>query len=682
MKYRVGIDIGGTFTDFAVLDESSRLYTLKVFTTPTSPGSEIIEGIRALETRYGIKPDEISYLTHGTTVGVNSLIQRDGAKLCLLTTQNFEDVLELGRLKSPDVFNLFSKRPAPLISRDRVFPVVERILASGDIELPLDETNVEQAVENALALQADGIVVALINSYSNPVHEQRVKEIANRMAPDLFVTCSSETWAVVREYERTVTAVINAFVQPKMVHYLNSLQRALRDEGVSPEPQMTKSNGGVMRAELAKNACVEVLLSGTASGVTGAAFIARLSGFPDIASIDIGGTSADVALIVGGEPQFGTGEQIGDFALYVPSVAVSSVGGGGGSIAWADTHGVLKSGPMSAGSEPGPACYGRGGTLPTTTDAFVACGFLAQTELAYGNVTIDRQKAEAAIESLGKTLSMGIRETAEAIISVAVSGMYAGMTKAFAQHGVDPKTLALMAFGGGGPMMACHLAREIGIESVVVPATPGVLSALGGLVSDTKNDFISTVYRVLDADMVKGLEETYADLAARARTWLKDDQRHAGEPNILFSADMRYAGQSFEIETVLEESWIAGGDLESIASAFHAQHERLYDYSDLHAPVQIINARVVISAPNPKPDFTVQQEDAHQPQPERIITVFTDGEERQAGLFLREKLLPGAMLEGPAVIAQSDTTTIVIRGFSVRVDGYGNLILTQSSKSN
>ena len=478
-SYRVGVDIGGTFTDFAVLDGANRLTTLKVFSTPGQPGAEVITGIRALRDRYGIDPAQITYFTHGTTVGVNSIIQRNGALLCLITTENFQDVLELGRLKTPDAYSLFSKRPRPLISKDCVFQVRERILQDGSIETALDENTARTAIAETVARGAQGLVVALINAYRNPAHELRIKALAAEIAPALQVTCSSEVWPVVREYERTVTAVLNAYVRPKMAHYLTSLQAALRDERVPAEAQITKSNGGVMRAELGKSACVDVLLSGTASGVTGACYIARLGGFNNVASIDIGGTSADVALIIDGEPQYGTGEQIGEFSLYVPSVSVASIGGGGGSIAHMDEQGVLKSGPASAGSEPGPACYRRGGTLPTTTDAFVVCGFLGQVELAYGSVVIDGAGARAALAPLAASLGQTVEQAAESIIKVATSGMYAEMSRVFARHGVEPKAFALMAFGGAGPMMACFVARDAGIGTVLVPPDTGRAECAG-----------------------------------------------------------------------------------------------------------------------------------------------------------------------------------------------------------
>jgi N-methylhydantoinase A len=677
MSYRVGVDIGGTFTDFAALDDQNKLYSVKVFSTPNTPGVDVLNGLQALEERYGIKPAEISYFTHGTTVGVNSIIQRNGAKLCLITTRNFQDVLELGRLRTPDVTDLFSLRPRPLIPKNRVFQVSERTLFDGTIQDPVDEAEAEQAIRAAVAAEAEGLVVALLNSYRNPAHEEQIKEIAARLAPDLLVTCSSEVWAVIREYERTLTAILNAYVRPKMSRYLTSLQQALSRVGVPAEPQITKSNGGVMRAELGKTACVDALLSGTASGVTGASFIATLSGLANVASLDIGGTSADIALIIDGQPRFGTGEQVGEFPLYIPSVSVSSIGGGGGSIARVDEHGVLKSGPTSAGSEPGPACYGRGGTLPTTTDAFVVCGFLGQSELAYGTVPIDRAKAEQAIVSIAAPLGRGLQQAAQSVIQVATSGMYAEMARVFARHGAEPKSFALMAFGGAGPMVACFLAREVGMRTVLIPPTPGVLSALGGLVADTKNDFIHTIYRMLDTSVVDTLRTVFRDLSEQARDWFRNEQGRQDEPRLIFSADLRYAGQSFEIETPLEWAWIAAGDLASVAGSFHSQHQAIYNYSDSTAPVQVINARVVVAGANEKPDFHRVESERYAPQPERMVTVFYDDEPREAALYVRESLRPGATFRGPAIVTQSDTTTCVLHGYAVRVDGYGNLLIEQ-----
>ncbi|HEY8337983.1 MAG TPA: hydantoinase/oxoprolinase family protein, partial [Tardiphaga sp.] len=363
MGYRVGVDIGGSFTDFALFDEATQsLKTLKVFSRPDEPGAEVLEGVRLVGERYGIKPEDITYFTHGTTVGINTVIQRKGLRLALFTTEHFRDVLEIARLKIPDMYNLLSKRAAPLITRDLVFGVTGRLRADGSTQDELDAASVAQAVAGARAAGAEGIVISFLHAYRNPAHELAAKAIVERLAPEIPVFCSSETWPIIREYERTITAAIGAYVQPRVAHYLGSLQKALKDVGVTADPRLTKSNGGVMTAEQGKNQCVQMILSGTASGVIGASYVAEICGIERCMSLDIGGTSADVAVIIGGQPQYGVGEQIGEFQIYIPSVSVSSIGEGGGSIAWVDAQGVLKVGPESAGSRPGPACYGRGGT--------------------------------------------------------------------------------------------------------------------------------------------------------------------------------------------------------------------------------------------------------------------------------------------------------------------------------
>jgi len=334
VSYRIGVDIGGTFADFCALDEATgRLATLKVLSTPQEPGREVIAGLEELGNRFGIHPQDIGYFTHGTTVGINSVIQRKGIRLCLFTTENFVDVLEVARLKMPDPYHLMSKRAEPLITRDRVLPVRERILADGTVERPLDHASLRRALDQAIALGAEGIVLALLHSYRNPAHEREAERLIGQWAPGMPVFCSSDVWPIIREYERTATATIHGYVQPNVARYLTALQTALKQAGVAAEAMVTKSNGGVMTAELGKSACLQMLLSGTAAGVIGAGFVARQAGLDKVLSLDIGGTSADVAIIVDGTPTYGTGEMVGDFPIYIPTVSVTSIGDGGGSIA-------------------------------------------------------------------------------------------------------------------------------------------------------------------------------------------------------------------------------------------------------------------------------------------------------------------------------------------------------------
>jgi len=651
------------------------MHTLKVLSTPDRPGQEVIDGVAALGERYGVVPSEIDYFTHGTTVGVNSVIQRKGIKLCLFTTAEFEDVLEVARLKMPDPYDLLSRRAPPLVSRDKVFGIQERMLFDGSIDQPLDEDSVLEAIARVRQVGGDGVVVSLLHAYRNPAHERRVAEIIRSEAPDLSVTCAGDVWPVIREYERTVTAVVAGYVQPRVAHYLSAFQDALKSAGVPAEPMLTKSNGGVMTAELGKTECAQMLLSGTASGVIGAASIAIGTNSAAAMSLDIGGTSADVAIIRDGAPQYGVGEMIGDFPIHIPTVSVTSIGEGGGSIAWVDPQGVLKVGPESAGSTPGPACYGLGGERATITDAFVVNGFLGASALGYSAVQLDVDKARNAIEAIAGQIGLSCEDTAEAIIRVAISGMYLEVSKLVSRHGIDPRELDLIAFGGAGPMMACFVARELGMRRVIVPMTPGVLSAFGGLIADVRNDFIRTIYADLEEEVTGKLQEALIELQKRALHWLKDEQGFNGEPILKVSADMRYRGQSYEIDTPLKRAWIEDGNIDALVSAFHLEHTRLYEYADEAAPLQIINLRLIISGVPPKPEISPLETSDAPPSPIGQTPVYCDGEERQADIYRRGDLRAGQSFNGPAIVAQDDTTSCILEGFRVEVDALGNLIL-------
>ena len=680
MGYRIGVDIGGTFIDFCLFDEASGdLRTLKVLTTPATPGAEVMQGLNILEARDGVRPEEIVGFVHGTTVGINTVIQRKGASLALFTTRNFEDVVELARLRMPETYSLFSRRPDPLVPRDLIFGIDERMLADGTVDRPLDEASVAAAVAAAQAKGAQGIVISFLNSYRNPAHEEATQAIVRRLAPDLFVFRSSEVWPVIREYERTTTALINGYIHPRVDLYLTSLQQALVRHGVTAEPLLTKSNGGVMSAEIGKNNCVSMVLSGTASGVMGASWVAAEAGVRNAITLDIGGTSADVALIIEGQPQFGMGEKIGEFPLYIPSVSVTSIGDGGGSIAWVDGFGVLKVGPESAGSDPGPACYGKGGTRATITDAFAVCGFIGHHRLAYNSVSPDVEKAKAAIAEVAGKVGLGLQQTAEAIIRIAISGMFMEINKLVARYGVDARDFTLLPFGGAGPMLGCFLARELGVDRVLIPMTPGVVSALGGLIADVKNDFIRSVFVDAEAASADLLRREMATLDALGQHWLREEQRYDGAVERRWSCDMSYKGQSFEIEVPIEGEWIEAGDIQRISTAFHGVHQRMYDFCDPAAPAHIVNLRLVIAGSTPKPSLSPLASAEGPPVPEQMLDVFYDDGEHRVPLYRRGDLRAGHRFAGPCVVAQDDSTACIPGGLAAEVDALGNIFLTRNA---
>ncbi|MEM7250946.1 MAG: hydantoinase/oxoprolinase family protein [Pseudomonadota bacterium] len=671
MTFRLGVDIGGTFTDFCLIDEDSlEVTSFKLLSTPNNPGAEIVAGLAHL----ACDPNQLRYFVHGTTVGVNTVIQKSGARTGLITTRGFEDVLELARLKMPDPYDIFSNRPPPLVPREHVYGIDERISADGEILTAIDESSVRDVIAR---LQSDGVeivVIALLHAYRNPTHEQALQQTFEKHAPEIAVVLASDVWPVIREYERTATAVLAAYVQPKVAAYLASLEARLAESGVDANPMITKSNGGVMSTDSAKQRAAEVLLSGTASGVMGAAYVAQQSGWAKALSFDVGGTSADVAFIDNAEVAYSTGEVVGEYPLYIPSVSVTSVGEGGGSIAWLDPLGVLKVGPRSAGSEPGPAGYARGGTEPTVTDAFATLGFLGDA-LGFGAVTLDRDAARRAIDPIAQRLGLCAEATAEAIIDVATANIYTQIAKLMARQGISPEDRALIAFGGAGPMMAAWIAKELSLNTVVVPRTPGVLSAFGGLIADMRSDFIFTAYYDVQSSTQGAIAERFQALARLGEQWLRTEQRHPGPMRTLYSGDMRYRGQSFETPVEFEPGWALNGDVDAIRSAFHNAHERIYGHADADADVQLINLRAVAVGDVAKPETPVLEATATPATPVGVTNVFFRGNWHEAPVFDRDSLAPGHVIEGPAIVRQSDCTTCLIDAFRGHVDPMGNLII-------
>ncbi|MEI9424912.1 hydantoinase/oxoprolinase family protein [Mesorhizobium sp. Cs1299R1N1] len=673
--WKVGVDIGGTFIDFCALEvNSGRVASLKVLTTPEDPGAELMTGLALLAEREGLDPTHMTRFVHGTTVGINTIIQRKGAPLALFTNAGFEDVIELARLRMPDMYSLFCSRPDPLISRDMVFGIPARMRADGSETKAPDVATVESAVAAAKANGAQGIVVAFLHSWRNAAQEASVKSAIARLAPDLFVFTSAEVWPVIREYERSSTAILNGYVHPRVSGYLTALEERLKSRGVPARPMLTKSNGGLMNAAEGKQACVNMLLSGTASGVIGAAWLARQAGEDRILTLDIGGTSADFALIIDGRPQFGTGELIGEFPLHIPSVSVSSIGVGGGSIASVDAQGVLRVGPESAGSTPGPACYGRGGERATVTDAMVVCGWLGHSEMAYGQLSIDTGLAHRAVGELARRLGRPVEQTAQAILDIAVSEMFVEVEKLASRAGVDLRDFTLMPFGGGGPMLGAFLARELGMKRVMAPRRPGVVSALGGLVADLRGDFIRTIFSPLSASLPI-IRAAFEALASEGLDWLAA-QGHDAAAELNFSCDMRYLGQSYEIEVVLSPEWLEESDAEAIEQAFHRTHERLYDFHDPDGEIELVNMRLSAVGAGPALSFPEIDEIDVSASPARQLPVYTGLGVETVDLHDRQTLVPGSSFQGPAVVVQEDTTLAIPAGVQARVDRHLNLLLT------
>lgn len=667
--WKIGVDIGGTFMDFCALEaRSGRVASLKVLTTPDDPGAELLTGLRLLAEREGLDVASVSRFVHGTTVGINTIIQRQGAKLALITNAGFEDVIELARLRMPDMYSLFCHRPDPLVSRDMIFGIPVRMWADGRETVPPNAAAIAEAITDAKARGAQGVIVALLHSWRDGAQEAAVKAQIETLAPEFFVFTSAEVWPVIREYERTSTAILNGYVYPRVSGYLTALEGRLLDQGVPARAMLTKSNGGLMTAAEGRCDCVSMLLSGTASGVIGASWLARQAGESRILTLDIGGTSADFALIVDGQVQYGSDELIGEFPLHIPSVSVSSIGIGGGSIASVDAQGVLRVGPESAGSSPGPACYGRGGERATVTDAMAVCGWLGHSQMAYGQLQMDVALARQAVGVLADSLGRSVEETAQAILDIAVSEMFVEVEKLSSRAGVDLRDFALMPFGGGGPMLGAFLARELGMARVIAPRRPGVVSALGGLVADLRGDFIRTIFSELGVELTAPFRALIED----GQAWLIA-QGHEGPADMRLSADMRYVGQSYEIEVALEPAWLP--EPERIAAAFHETHARIYDFADSDGGIEVVNLRLSAIGAGPKPEFPVETTEAQPVQASRHVPVYL-GQQREVPLYERAMLHGGGTFVGPAIVAQEDTTFAIPDGASARVDQYLNIHLT------
>jgi N-methylhydantoinase A len=672
MRYRLGVDIGGTFTDVLLMEEDSgRLIALKVPSNRQNPEDAIIAGLDQLDARHGIAASEIAYFSHGTTLGVNTLLERDGAEVGLLTTRGFRDILELRRLRLPKANDLFFPRPRALAPRRRVAEVDERLAQDGEVVVPIRRDDVLAAARHLVAQGASNIAICFLHSYRFPAHEQQAKTWILEEFPDLYVIASSDLWPQQREYERCLVSVINGYIGARMRTYFDTLEDKTKRAGLATRIFSTKSNGGVMSVEAAGERPVETLLSGPASGVIGAAFIGRMIGDERLITLDMGGTSVDIA-VVDGEIPYSTENTIGDFPVLLPAVDVSAIGAGGGSVAWLDAEGVLKVGPRSAGARPGPACYGRGGTEPTVTDAYAVLGIMAPGGLLGGEMKLDIDKARDALATLGERLGKTPEETADAILQVATANIYAELVPQLARRGVDAGDFSLLAYGAAGPTHVFMLARELNMRRVLVPPTPGLLCALGCLVADLRADFVRSLWQDARDLADETLAGCYATLEGEARDWLDKQQVDVTETYLIRSADICYVGQSFELNVVFPDEPLS---VEALRRWFHDRYELVYGFADRSNPIRILEARVQIVGVTRKPGFDDLRPFATAgDKPASSRPIYEQGRAVNGAVLQRSSLRPGGRFCGPAVVEQYDTTVYVPEGFEVTVDDWFNLV--------
>ena len=681
---RIATDIGGTFTDLVALDEQGRIRTVKGDTTP--PHFE--EGvIRALKDS-GIAPQSVSAFIHGTTTIINALTERKGAVCGLITTKGFRDVLEIARCNRPDLFNLVFAKPAPFIPRYLRFEAQERIAYDGEVLTPLDKADVERAVTALKKEGAEAVAVCFINSYANDSHEIEAVRYIRQLWPEAFVTASVEVTREWREYERTSTIALNAYVGPVASRYLGRLEAKLNETGVTGAKYIMQSNGGTTLFEGAKSAPINLVESGPVAGVFGAAMLGQILGEKNLIAIDIGGTTAKCSLIDGGEVKIITNyriertERFSGYPIMAPVVDIVEIGNGGGSIAWMDGTGSLRVGPRSAGSQPGPVAYGRGGLEPTTTDACLAAGRLAAANF---DSPVDSAAVERALlERVGTPLGQNAKEAAVSVIRVAEANMYNALKLISVRRGYDPRGFTLVAFGGGGPMHASALASELGVRKVIIPVAAAVFAAWGMLMTDIRRDYIRTKISTLSEGGGDALGPIWEELLADARREFAALGVQGAAMAYSYYADMRYAGQEHTVKVQTPApSWDAAAKAD-IITRFHDEHERSFTFRLAGTPVEIVNLHLVVHGRMDKPQLSrlpKQKEPVEKALLHRRSVFFTQAGWLDTPVYDREELLAGAKISGPAVIEEKASAALVGPGETLLVDDYGNLVIELTEKT-
>ena len=680
MTYRLGVDVGGTFTDLVLHDvENNRLEFAKTPSTPSDQSEGVAIGAKQLIERLGISPDAIRFFTHGTTVATNTLLERKGAKTALIVTKGFRDVLQIGRQDRPDLYDWRVRRSEPLVPRRLRFEVGERVLYTGEVLEPLNEDDVRDVIERLRAERVEAVAVCLLHSYAHPVHERAIGKALREALPDVVLSLSSEVVPQFKEYERMSTAAINAFVAPVMGRYLRGLQAGVADLGIDSELYIMQSNGGTMGADTAVEKPVQTILSGPAAGVIGSVGLATQTGERNIISVDMGGTSFDISLCYQGEIRRTQDSEIERLPIKVPMVDIHTLGAGGGSIAWIDPGGALRVGPQSAGADPGPACYGRGGAEATVTDANLVLGRLSADAFLGGGMTLDADLARKAVEKrVAAPLGLGVDEAAEGIVRVVNAGMIKGIRVVSVAKGYDPREFTLVTFGGAGPVHAAELASELGIPRVLVPIAPGVTSALGLLMADLRHDLVHTVLLPSDRIDPGELTDLYREMESEAVDQMKREGVPDEDVTLMRIADVRYLGQGFELQVPVSGGDVDDEELGKIFERFHEAHRRAYGYASEDSPLEVVNLRTtsVASMPQPQPEASALNGRKDPAEARRETRAVFFGNERvPTAVYDRGGLRPGDALSGPAIVEQLDSTTVVWPGQSATVDAFGNLVL-------
>lgn len=684
MGFRLGVDTGGTFTDLMLADdETGALHVVKTLSSPENPSIAIINGIVKLLEKCNATSDQVEYFAHGTTVSINAVLQGRVARTALVVTEGFADVMELARQRRPDLYDLDVDKPNQLVPRVQRFEIKERIAADGSVVMAIADEDLAGLLDQVRSSDPEAVAICLLHSYLDPTHEDRIRKSLHENLPSVAVSISSEVNPEYREYERMSTTILDASLQPVMRRYLDDLVTQSAGLGIRTAPVVMQSNGGTVSARAAAENPVNTLFSGPSAGVMAAAMIGTKAGYSDLISFDIGGTSTDVALIHNGKVPMTRTRDIAGLPTRTSMVDVNSVGAGGGSLARVDSAGLLKVGPESAGANPGPACYGLGGELPTVTDANMILGLMNPGALLGGSMKIESGLAELAIQRhVGAPLGLGTVEAAEGVLQVLGASLVRAVRVISVERGFDPRQFTLVGFGGAGPAHAARLARDIGIRRVLIPPHPGLLSAMGLLLADVRVDFSTMVLQILEQSRPQSLEAGMSALSSSAREWLRDEGHSVERASLKFSADMRYARQSFDLNIAIDSSLEPEFAVDRLLSDFHGAHKKAYGYAVDAEPVELVNLRLEVVVAVEKPIAAVgTSRKAHTPAPAGYRKVkfaelpkFID-----CGVYMRPDLDAKALIVGPALIDGMDSSIVVLPGQTATVDTGMNVIIEENS---
>ena len=682
--YNVAVDVGGTFTDVLVFDEGSgELTEGKVLSTPDDPSRGVVEGMEAVCEKVGIGFTDLKLLFHGTTVVTNMILTNTGSRVGLLATKGHEQVLLLARAWTPGPLYgwMALQKPDPPADPTDTVGITERIGPDGSVLTNLDEDGVREAVKKLVDRGVESLAIGFLNSYVNPTHERRARDIVRESYPDLSVSISADIGQEYGEYERTLTTVVNTAVQPRTMLYMRNFESSMGEKRFDGRLSIVRSDGGAMSTQAVAESPIQIALSGPSGGVTGSAYLAREIGVPDILTFDMGGTSTDVSLCLNGETPVRRDIQLGYFQFKSPAVDVHSVGAGGGSIAFVSASGALQVGPASAGADPGPAAYGRGGEAPTVTDANVVLHRIPPGVALGGTLEMDEEAAREAVGTITERLGMGVEEASEAILAVVNENMHAALRVVSVERGHDPREFGLVAFGGAGPMHANALGRLIRSRSVIVPPTPGVMSAFGFLSSDIQNEFPETYLRTAEETPASELKTTVEGLIAQADEWLDGEGVREEDKRFDLYADCRYHLQNIQIPCRFELEELTGEDSTFLRGRFEEAHRQRYNFELPDSPLEIATVRVV-GRGTIKGVGLLESEDGAGEDASSAITrkeqVYFDGGWKETPIYDRGELRPGNAVAGPAVVAQDDTTTVIEPGYRGTVDSFGNILIEEA----